>query len=74
MMESGETAPRVLVVGAGIVGLALAFRLRQGGARVTIIDAEPPGEGGASFGNAGAISHGSVAPLAMLVPEGTPWR
>jgi D-amino-acid dehydrogenase len=56
---------RVLVVGAGIVGLALAWRLLQGGAAVTLVDAAPPGEGGASFGNAGAISASSVAPLAM---------
>lgn len=60
------TAPgRVLVIGAGIVGLAIAWRLRRGGASVTVVDAEPPGEGGASFGNAGAISASSVAPLAM---------
>jgi len=56
---------RVLVVGAGIVGLALAFRLRQEGAEVAVVDPELPGEGGASFGNAGAISSTSVAPLAM---------
>ncbi|WP_270936114.1 NAD(P)/FAD-dependent oxidoreductase [Falsiroseomonas oryzae] len=58
-------ARNVLVIGAGIVGLALAFRLRQEGAEVAIVDPEPPGEGGASFGNAGAISSSSVAPLAM---------
>jgi D-amino-acid dehydrogenase len=55
----------VLVVGAGIVGLALAWRLRVGGAEVTVVDPELPGEGGASFGNAGAISSSSVVPLAM---------
>ncbi|MGG5809628.1 NAD(P)/FAD-dependent oxidoreductase [Falsiroseomonas sp. CW058] len=59
------SARRVLVIGAGIVGLALAWRLRQGGAEVAIVDPEPPGEGGASFGNAGSISSSSVAPLAM---------
>lgn len=56
---------RVLVIGAGLVGLALAFRLRQEGAEVVVVDPEPPGEGGASFGNAGAISSTSVVPLAM---------
>ncbi|WP_439548037.1 NAD(P)/FAD-dependent oxidoreductase [Falsiroseomonas sp.] len=55
---------RVLVVGAGIVGLALAWRLQRLGADVAIVDPEPPGEGGASFGNAGAISTSSVVPLA----------
>ncbi|PWS36111.1 FAD-dependent oxidoreductase [Falsiroseomonas bella] len=61
-----SATPRsVLVIGAGIVGLALAFRLRREGAQVVLVDPEPPGEGGASFGNAGAISASSVAPLAM---------
>lgn len=59
------TARRVLVIGAGIVGLALAWRLRVEGAEVAVVDPAPPGEGGASFGNAGAISSSSVAPLAM---------
>jgi len=57
--------PRILVVGAGIVGLALAWRLQGQGAVVTIVDPAPPGEGGASFGNAGAISASSIVPLAM---------
>ena len=56
---------RVLVIGAGLVGLALAFRLQQDGAEVAVVDPEPPAEGGASFGNAGAISSTSVVPLAM---------
>ncbi len=66
---NGTGAPptplRVLVVGAGIVGLALAWRLRLGGAAVTVVDRAPPGEGGASSGNAGAISSSSVVPLTM---------
>jgi D-amino-acid dehydrogenase len=55
---------RIIVVGAGIVGLALAWRLCRMGASVTVIDPNPPGEG-ASFGNAGAISNSSVVPMAM---------
>jgi D-amino-acid dehydrogenase len=55
---------RVLVVGAGIVGLCVAWHLARGGAEVTVLDRDGPGEG-ASSGNAGAISAGSVAPLAM---------
>ncbi|MBY0329741.1 MAG: FAD-dependent oxidoreductase [Acetobacteraceae bacterium] len=56
---------KILVVGAGIVGLCTAWHLARGGADVTVLDRAAPGEGGASSGNAGAISAGSVAPLAM---------
>lgn len=54
----------VAVIGAGVVGLATAYELRKRGAHVTIIDRQDPGTG-CSFGNSGAISPGSVAPLAM---------
>lgn len=56
--------PRIVVVGAGIVGLCVAWHLARGGAAVTVLDGGAPG-GGASSGNAGAISGGAVAPLAM---------
>lgn len=59
-----EAQPRVIVVGAGIVGLCVAWYLARGGAAVTVLDRDGPGEG-TSSGNAGAISAGSVAPLAM---------
>lgn len=55
---------RVVVVGAGVVGLCVAWHLRREGAEVLVLDGGEPG-GGASSGNAGAISAGSVAPLAM---------
>lgn len=53
-----------IVVGAGIVGAATAYELVKAGITTTLIDAEVPGMG-CSYGNAGAISPGSVAPLAM---------
>ncbi|MDB5376509.1 MAG: dependent oxidoreductase [Rubritepida sp.] len=56
--------PTVLVIGAGIVGLCTAWYLARAGAAVTLVDRAGPGEG-TSSGNAGAISAGSVAPLAM---------
>jgi glycine/D-amino acid oxidase-like deaminating enzyme len=55
---------RIVVVGAGIVGVCTAWHLLRRGADVTLIDRDEPGRG-CSFGNAGALSCGSVAPLAM---------
>lgn len=55
---------RVVVVGAGIVGLCVAWHLANRGLKPIVLDGEEPGSG-ASSGNAGAISAGSVAPLAM---------
>lgn len=54
-----------VVVGAGIVGIATALYLQRDGWSVTVLDPEPPGEGGASFGNAGLIATHIVQPLAM---------
>lgn len=56
--------PRIAVVGAGVVGTAIALRLRQRGAEVVLVDRNPPGSA-CSAGNSGAISPGSVAPLAL---------
>ena len=57
-------APPVAVVGAGIVGACVAHALRRRGLEVALIDRAEPGRG-ASFGNSGALSPGSVVPLAM---------
>ena len=57
-------AADVVVVGAGIVGACIAHALRARGDRVLLVDRDEPGRG-ASFGNSGALSPGSVAPLAM---------
>lgn len=54
----------VAVVGAGVVGCAVAFALRARGLSVCLVDRQAPGLG-ASYGNSGAISTASVAPLAM---------
>jgi glycine/D-amino acid oxidase-like deaminating enzyme len=62
MTRSGGDA--VVVIGAGIVGVCTAWHLLRRGADVTLIDRDEPGRG-CSYGNAGALSCGSVAPLAM---------
>jgi D-amino-acid dehydrogenase len=54
----------VLVIGAGIVGVASACFLQRAGYDVAVIDPDPPGEG-ASFGNAGCLNGSSVVPVAM---------
>src|SRR5471030_3188308 len=53
----------VAVVGAGVVGTAIAYALAREGRRVVLIDRAYPGTAGASFGNAGHIATESVAPL-----------
>ena len=63
-MSEPSSAPQVAVVGAGIVGSCIALALQKRGAEVTLIDRDAPGRG-CSYGNSGAISTGSVAPLAM---------
>ena len=55
------TAQSVVVVGAGIVGMAAANFLRRDGHLVTVIDEREPGDG-CSYGNAGAISPDMVVP------------
>lgn len=63
-MSVSPSSPQVVVVGAGVVGTAVALELRRRGARVTLIDRDAPGSG-CSAGNSGALSPGSVAPLAL---------
>jgi D-hydroxyproline dehydrogenase len=55
----------IAVVGAGVVGLAIAHRLASEGREVVLLDPEPPGSG-ASYGNAGTIADYAV------IPVGTP--
>jgi D-amino-acid dehydrogenase len=53
---------RVLVAGAGAVGLSCAYFLQRAGCEVTVLDAGPVG-GGASWGNAGGVSPSLSAPI-----------
>jgi glycine/D-amino acid oxidase-like deaminating enzyme len=63
-MNNASKRDTVVVIGAGIVGVCAAWQLLRRGVDVTLIDRDEPGLG-CSFGNAGALSFGSVAPLAM---------
>jgi D-amino-acid dehydrogenase len=60
-MDPGKKT--VAVIGAGMVGVAVASYLQRDGHDVVIIDPEPPGQG-ASFGNAGCFNPSSVVPVA----------
>lgn len=58
-----SSAKRVVVVGAGIVGLSCALHAQQRGHRVTVVD--PRGfAGGASAGNAGILAVSDCVPIA----------
>ena len=64
MSEDAGKGRHVVVVGAGIVGVACGLSLLRDGWRVTLIDREGPGEG-TSFGNGSVITADSVLPVAM---------
>ncbi|AZF27037.1 FAD-binding oxidoreductase [Pseudomonas sp. R2-60-08W] len=55
----------IVVVGAGIIGLACAVQLARQGRQVRMIDAQAPGLG-ASYGNAGHLATEQVFPIADL--------
>ena len=52
----------IAVVGAGIIGLATAFRLAAAGREVVVVDPNEPGSG-ASYGNAGTLAPYACAPV-----------
>ncbi|MGB0797722.1 MAG: NAD(P)/FAD-dependent oxidoreductase, partial [Planktomarina sp.] len=53
---------RVIVVGAGIVGVSCAIWLQRSGHEVTIVDRAGPASG-TSHGNAGVLAAGAVVPV-----------
>ncbi len=55
---------RIIVIGAGIVGLTTAWSLTQDGHAVTVIEREPEVGRGASFANGAQLSYSYVAPMA----------
>jgi D-amino-acid dehydrogenase len=60
----GSRILRIIVVGAGIVGLSSAYWLARDGHRVTVVDRATSVGQGASFANGGQLSYSYVAPLA----------
>lgn len=68
-------ARRVLVVGAGIIGLSAAWHALKRGFSVTILERNSPYHEGCSFGNAGMIVPSHFIPLAApgVVWQGLKW-
>jgi len=58
-------APHVIIVGAGIVGAAIAYFLARAGAKVTLLEARWP-SAGASGASDGAVSVASKRPGPMM--------
>jgi D-amino-acid dehydrogenase len=66
---------RILVIGAGVTGLAAAWYLSEDGHEVTVVDKNAgPGEE-TSFANGAQLSYSYVAPLAGpgVLPKIPPW-
>ena len=53
---------RIVVVGAGVIGLACAYSLKKRGREVIVLDMGQPG-GACSKGNAGWITPSISAPI-----------
>jgi D-hydroxyproline dehydrogenase len=53
----------IAVIGAGVIGAAVALSLAREGRRVVLLDRAEPGVAGASFGNVGHIAAELVQPL-----------
>ncbi len=62
-MAHNQAPGSAVVVGAGIVGLSIALRLRMDGCQVTVIDHNAP-MSGVSSGNAGYLSESNIFPPA----------
>jgi glycine/D-amino acid oxidase-like deaminating enzyme len=57
-----KISTEIVVIGAGVIGLAVAQRLLAEGRDVVLCDPNPPGSG-ASYGNAGTIADYAVMPV-----------
>ena len=63
-MMAERNSKKVLVLGAGIVGICNALALQEKGYQVTLIDKNEPSDA-TSFGNAGVISQWACVPQSM---------
>lgn len=71
MHERGRREPKVIVIGAGIIGICCALALRDSGFAVTVLDKDGPGEA-TSFGAAGNLggnAHFAIPGLVWKLPR-----
>ena len=61
-MREGSIPQRVVVIGAGMVGVSAALWLQESGHEVTLVDRGDPGRG-TSFGNAGIFATYACIPI-----------
>src|ERR1041385_2727848 len=74
-MSLAPSSKRVLIIGAGVIGLSAAYYAARRGHRVTVHDRKPEQRDGCSFGNAGMIVPSHFVPLAApgMVSLGLKW-
>ena len=65
---------RIVVLGAGVVGVTTAYQLAKDGHEVTVIDRQPLAANETSFGNAGMIAPGHSYTWASPKAPGILWR
>jgi len=63
---TGRQIEPIAVIGAGVIGCAIAWKLCQQGLPVLLVDRSDPATAGASYGNAGHIATEQVEPLPSL--------
>ena len=66
---------RVIIIGAGVIGLSTALHCARKGHNVTVLDRNPAQRDGCSFGNAGMVVPSHFVPLAApgMVKLGLKW-
>lgn len=64
MQQHDSGRLRIVVIGAGIVGVSAALRLLDDGHQVTLLDRAGPGEG-TSHGNGGVLASCAVVPVTV---------
>ena len=69
MTLSIRTSPPIVVVGAGIVGAAIAFRLAEKGASVLLLDRNTPGTAATAAAFAGINAAGADSPEAVALVQ-----